>query len=85
MGHQGLWRLVLERVGSLDGGWGSLGGADAGEVMGLVRGAGELGDAPGFGAFEAEVGGVIDVDEEAFAAVEEAEAEEIILEEGDAG
>ncbi len=37
------------------------------------------------GVLPAGVGGVVEVEQEAFAAVEEAEAEEIVLEEGEGG
>ena len=40
---------------------------------------------PGFGVLPARVSGVIEVEQEAFAAVEEAEAEEIVSEEGESG
>jgi hypothetical protein len=40
---------------------------------------------PGFGVLPAGVGGVIEVEQEAFATVEEAEAEEIVSEEGEGG
>jgi hypothetical protein len=40
---------------------------------------------PGFGVLPAGVGGVIEVEQEAFAAVEEAEAKKIVSEEGEDG
>ena len=43
------------------------------------------GGLPGFGVLPAGVGGVIEVKQEAFAAVEEAEAKEIVSEEGEDG
>ena len=43
------------------------------------------GDLPGLGVLPAGVGGVVEVEEEALAAVEEAEAEEIVSEEGEDG
>ncbi len=61
-----------------------MGWAGAGEVAWLVGGLGVEGDAPGFGVLPADVGGVIEVHEQAFAAVEKAEAEEIVLDEGEA-
>ena len=47
--------------------------------LGLVFGA------PGFGVLPADVGGVVEVEQEAFAAVEEAEAEDVVPEEGEGG
>ena len=40
---------------------------------------------PGFGVLPADVGGVVEVQQEAFAAVEEAEAEDVVPEEGEGG
>lgn len=40
---------------------------------------------PGFGVFPTDVDGVVEVEEEAFASVEEAEAEDIVIDEGGCG
>ena len=49
------------------------------ELVDLRRAAGGF---PGFGVFPTDVGGVVEVEEEAGAAIEEAEAEDVVLDEG---
>ena len=50
-----------------------------------MLGLGELSGAPGFGVLPTDVGGVVEVEEEPFAAIEEAQAEDVVPEEGEGG
>ena len=50
-----------------------------------MAGLGQIFGAPGLGVLPADVGGVIEVEQEALAAVEEAEAEDVVPEEGEGG
>jgi hypothetical protein len=54
------------------------------EELELRRLAG-AGQVPGFGVLPADVGGVVEVEQETFAAIEEAEAEDVVPEEGEDG
>ena len=50
-----------------------------------MRGLAVAGGLPCFGVLPAGVGGVVEVEQEAFASIEEAEAEEIVLKERKCG
>ncbi len=77
--------LALGLVCRGDGGGAGLCGTSAGEIARLVGGAGFEGAAPGLGVLPTDVGGMVEVEQESFASVEEAEAEDVIFEEGEVG
>ena len=56
------------------------GGLETASFFGLLSGV-----FPGFGVFPAYVYGVVEVEEQAFASVEEAESEEVVVDEGGDG
>ena len=76
---------ALGLVGGGDGIGVGVGWTGAGEVAGVVGGTGFEGAAPGLGVLPTDVGGVVEMEQEAFAAIEEAEAEDVVLEEGEVG
>ena len=80
-----VWRLVLDASWGFDGGWWAGYRAGTREVAGLELGLGEFGGAPGFGVLPTDVGRVVEMKQEAFAAVKEADAEDVVPDEGEDG